>query len=130
VSPTDIVSERVPPVPQRLEEARLLRKQALERCRERAFEDCIRGLDKARALDPIGDEAEAIQSARAAARATQSPEPPNEPLPDPSAAPAPSPSTAPSARDDDSKSAPRRRTSPTSEAPEPKPPEVKRGNQK
>lgn len=114
----EIVPERAMRVPERVEEARGLREKAIERCRERAFEDCLKGLDQARALDPIGDEAEAIQSARAAARDAFAPKPPEPaPEPAPSTAPAPSASAAPSPS-----SAPRgRRTSITSEGPMPKP---------
>jgi hypothetical protein len=147
----DIVPERADRAPRKLDEARELRERALERCRERAFEDCLRGLDKARALDPIGDDAETIQNARAAARDALSPEPTEpEPAPPPSASaePAPSPSSKPErswaprpAPTDyqpppdptDYQPPPRsppRRTRATSEEPTPKPPPEERGGQK
>jgi len=64
-------------IPAPIEEARLLRDRALEKCAARAFEACLAGLDQARALDPLGDAASTIQEARSAAgRAQQSiPEP-------------------------------------------------------
>jgi hypothetical protein len=124
----EIVPERAMRIPEKVEEAHGLREKALERCRERAFEDCLKGLDQARALDPVGDDAEAIQSARAAARAALEPKAP-EPLPEPepSAMPAPSTSAAPSPS-----SAPRSRRTITSEGPAPKPAptESHRGKQK
>jgi len=91
----DLVPERAERAPGKLDEAMSLRERALERCSERAFEDCIRGLDRARSLDPVGDDAEVIQNARAAARKALSPEPPEpearepEPTAVPSAPPAP-----------------------------------------
>jgi DNA-directed RNA polymerase specialized sigma24 family protein len=118
----DLVPERAERAPRKLDEAMTLRERALERCRERAFEDCIRGLDEARTLDPIGDEAEVIQDARAAAREALSPEPPD---PEPTAVPTSSAAPAPSG------SAPPRRPAPgphrsslTSEPPVPKPPSM------
>jgi DNA-directed RNA polymerase specialized sigma24 family protein len=114
----DLVPERAERGPRKVDEARELRERALERCRERAFEECIRGLDKARSLDPVGDDAEVIQNARAAAHDALSPEPLEpEPTPSSSAAPAPSASSA----------IPRRgphRSSLTSEAPMPKAPSM------
>jgi RNA polymerase sigma factor (sigma-70 family) len=74
------------------ERARAMRDAALERCGAGAWEACVKGLDDARALDPVGDEASAVQEARAAAARRGAPEPP------PSAEPAPSPSAVPSAR--------------------------------
>lgn len=119
----DRVPERAERAPGKLEEAMGLRERALERCRERAFEDCIRGLDKARDLDAVGDESEIIQNARAAAHAALSPEP--EPEPEPTVVPSSTAAPTPSA------SAPPRRTAPgprrsslTSEAPAPKPPSI------
>lgn len=49
------------------EQARDIRKGALRACEERAFEECMRGLDRARELDPEGDRAPEVQGARRAA---------------------------------------------------------------
>lgn len=110
----EIAPERAERTPRALEDARALRDRALERCRARAFDECLKGLDEARALDPVGDGAEAVQDARAAARAALEPNPPEpvEPAPSASSPAPPSPSTEPA------KTAPapkRQRTSITSE---------------
>lgn len=83
---------RTEPAPQEIarevapdERARELRRVALERCHAGDFVPCLRGLDEARAIDPVGDEASAIQEARAAAARALAPVP----SPTPSAAPAP-----------------------------------------
>jgi hypothetical protein len=123
----DMIPERAERAPRKVDEARGLREHALERCREKAFEDCLRDLDRARALDPVGDEAEAIQNARVAARAALSPEPP-EPEPEPAPTPSASATPAPSASATPPRHAPSR-TSVTSEAPSPKPP-AERSDQK
>jgi len=121
----ELVPERAERAPGKLDEAMSLRERALERCRERAFEDCIRGLDRARALDPVGDDAEGIHNARAAARQALSPEPPEPEAPEPEPTAVPSAAPVPSAS-----AAPRRtapgphRSSLTSEAPAPKAPSI------
>jgi len=125
----DLVPERAERAPGKLDEATSLREHALERCRERAFEDCVRGLDKARTLDPVGDEAEVVQNARAAAREALSPQSvPDVPEPEPTAAPSASAAPLPSAAPAPSATPVRRRklpkTSDTSEAPLPKPPSM------
>ena len=50
-----------------LERARVLRQDALQRCADGAYPECIAALDQARALDPSGEHASAIREARAAA---------------------------------------------------------------
>lgn len=120
-----LVPERAERAPGKLDEAMGLRERALERCRERAFEDCIRGLDRARVLDPVGDDAEVIQNARTAARRALSPEPPEpEPTPAPSSSAAPEPSARPAPSAAPAPSARRRlpKTIDTSEGPTPTPP--------
>lgn len=77
----DVVRENAP-----LELARKLRRTALERCRDAAFEDCIAGLDRARALDPAGDSALEVVEARRGANSRLSPAPSEQ-------APAPLPSS-------------------------------------
>jgi DNA-directed RNA polymerase specialized sigma24 family protein len=64
-SPAPIASTT--PVPTPFERARALRDAALERCGAGAWKECLEKLDEARKLDPVGDEARAIQEARAAA---------------------------------------------------------------
>jgi DNA-directed RNA polymerase specialized sigma24 family protein len=62
--------------PDDAEQARTLREQALRECRERAWKDCLRDLDAARELDPIGDRAPDVERSREEAeRALRAPEP-------------------------------------------------------
>lgn len=71
-----------------------LRRAALERCNQKAWDECLDGLDRARALDPNGDAAKDVVDARKAAGEAKS------------APPAPSdsaPAPVPSARTNDSK---------------------------
>ncbi len=65
-----------------------LRRAALERCQSGGAQRCLDGLDRARALDPKGDAAPEVVSARAAAEARLASAP--SATPTPSAAPAPS----------------------------------------
>jgi len=58
-----IAHERVVP----LERARLLRQGALEQCAAGQFQECVAGLDQAKALDPTGDRAQVVSEARSAA---------------------------------------------------------------
>lgn len=51
-----------------LDRARSLRADALEKCERGAWQPCLEGLDQARALDPIGDQAPEIGAARARAQ--------------------------------------------------------------
>lgn len=109
-SPEDIARE-VPPD----EQARELRRVALERCQARDFAACLDGLDRARAIDPVGDEASAIQEARAAARGALAPKP------SPSTGPTPLPRDS----KEDVKAPPRTKSAPVDSAPrtnEPPPP--------
>lgn len=55
---------------------RAMRREALERCAERQWEPCLRGLDGAKLLDPIGDDDPAVIDARAAANQVQPVAPP------------------------------------------------------
>ncbi len=70
------------PVPE-ADRAQQLREHGLEQCAAANFEECLRALDEAKSLDPIGDEAGAIRDARAAAARALSPNP--KPSADPSA---------------------------------------------
>jgi RNA polymerase sigma factor (sigma-70 family) len=51
-----------------LDQAKLLRKSALDACAADRFDECIRGLDQAKDLDPAGDETPEVQSAREKAK--------------------------------------------------------------
>ena len=79
------IAREVPPD----ERARELRRIALERCQARDFAPCLEGLDRAKAIDPVGDEALAIQEARAAAARGQAPAPSAAPAPEPAPSAAP-----------------------------------------
>ncbi|HEX3774824.1 MAG TPA: sigma factor [Polyangiaceae bacterium] len=79
--------------------ARALRDQALERCANAHYDECLRGLDQAKALDPIGEQASAVQAARAAAARAVSPAPNSTLVPEPSShTSTPSPKSAPPAK--------------------------------
>lgn len=65
------------------ERARALREQGLERCAANDYAECVRALDEAKAIDPVGDQASAITEARAAAARARTNAP--APSPDPSA---------------------------------------------
>lgn len=67
-----------------LEKAKLLRAEALKACDEGAFDRCLKGLDEAKALDPIGDNAQEVVWARKKANLVKEP---------PTPAPVPSTST-------------------------------------
>lgn len=91
--------ERVAPE----ERARSLRRAALEECKNQRFRRCIDGLDRARALDPKGDETSDVREARRVAGEHLAPPPPPEPVP--SAAPvvpSSSPLSIPSSTSSDS----------------------------
>jgi DNA-directed RNA polymerase specialized sigma24 family protein len=95
-APRDPVADPgVRPVPSealpRIEPAWRLRRDALAACDRGAWDVCVSGLDRAKALDPVGDSEPRVQEARAAAEAALHPVP---------VAPAPTvvPSSAPSAR--------------------------------
>lgn len=110
-APPPVASSAPGPTP--LDEARKLRDAALERCGASAWDECVRGLDHARALDPVGDEAEAVQEARAVAARARLPEMPS-PTPSATEAPVPSASAAPSPPRAVPTSAPRPPTAPRS----------------
>jgi RNA polymerase sigma factor (sigma-70 family) len=63
--PPVIARETVSP----LDRAQALRENALEQCRAAAFQQCLAGLDQAKALDPAGDSTDSVNAARAAAQA-------------------------------------------------------------
>jgi DNA-directed RNA polymerase specialized sigma24 family protein len=86
--PPEIAEEIRPPVSPMMDEARELRRLAFEKCRAQAFEECLKGLDSARELDPKGDAATEVVEQRAAARRALDARVP---------VPAPSPSSSPPA---------------------------------
>lgn len=57
----------VPEPPSSIERARALRADALEKCKHAEWAGCLEGLDRARGLDPVGDQAPAIGAARSQA---------------------------------------------------------------
>jgi RNA polymerase sigma factor (sigma-70 family) len=75
---------------------RELRRVALERCNGGDAQQCLDGLDRARALDPKGDAAPEVVGARSAAAARLAPAP--SALPVPSARPSPGPAPTLSAK--------------------------------
>jgi len=83
--PTAITPE--PSARPELRRADELRRGATERCAHREYEECLRSLDAAKALDPTGDHAEKVQSMRAAAEAALAPRPAPDSLEDPKPAP-------------------------------------------
>jgi len=92
------LKSRTAPAPQEIarevppdEQVREIRRIALERCHAGDFAPCLEGLDRAKAIDPIGDEASAIQEARAAAARKLAPAPS---APAPSAVPSAPPTTS------------------------------------
>jgi RNA polymerase sigma factor (sigma-70 family) len=88
---------RPEPLPTPDQQARELRRMALERCRNGEDAPCLEGLDRARALDPRGDARPEIVDARRAAAAHLATPPSPSALPVPSATPIPTALTAPSA---------------------------------
>ena len=82
--------------PTPLEVAKKTRRDALERCKAAAWDECERGLDAAQAVDPAGESDPEVRSARDALRAVRNPPP--APSATPSATPidtAPVPTTPP-----------------------------------
>jgi DNA-directed RNA polymerase specialized sigma24 family protein len=59
----------LPEPPNAIERARVLRADALERCKREEWAGCLDGLDQARGLDPVGDQAPAVGAARSQAAA-------------------------------------------------------------
>jgi len=83
--PADVPPSIARETPSPFERARSLRQNALQRCAEGAYPECIAGLDQAKALDPSGEEASAIGDARrAAANAARGPLIPDRPAGSPS----------------------------------------------
>ena len=71
-----------PEPPSSIERARALRADALEKCTREDWAGCLEGLDLARGLDPVGDQAPAVDAARSQAkdgllRDSLPPEPPS-----------------------------------------------------
>ena len=58
----------VPEPPSSIERARALRADALDRCQREDWAGCLEGLDQARGLDPVGDQAPAVGAARTQAQ--------------------------------------------------------------
>jgi DNA-directed RNA polymerase specialized sigma24 family protein len=56
-----------PEPPNSIERARSLRADALEKCKREDWAGCLEGLDQARGLDPVGDQAPAVGAARSQA---------------------------------------------------------------
>lgn len=56
-----------PEPPSSIERARALRDDAIAKCKREDWAGCLEGLDQARGLDPVGDQAPAIGAARAQA---------------------------------------------------------------
>jgi RNA polymerase sigma factor (sigma-70 family) len=84
--------------PSAAESARRLREAALSACRAGEWRPCLVGLDRARALDPLGDSAEVVQSARLGAARALNPSPTPTATPNPSAPPRPSATPNPPAK--------------------------------
>jgi DNA-directed RNA polymerase specialized sigma24 family protein len=95
----------LPEPPDSIDRARSLRADALEKCKREDWAGCLEGLDQARGLDPVGDQAPEIGAARSQASdglkqnnvAPDATTPPKglvpAPKPSPSGATAPAPST-------------------------------------
>lgn len=65
-----------PEIESPLDRARAMRAEALEKCERGEWQLCLDGLDAARALDPVGDQAKEIGAAREKAkRALEAPKP-------------------------------------------------------
>lgn len=113
--PEDIAREVVP-TPSPEDRAAELRHEGLRLCKDEEWQRCLDALDRAQAIDPVGDTAEKIQEARRAAARGLAPEPPNEPEPQ---------ETAPDSKD--SKPTPQKGQAPvpTSAPPTAKPPAPK-----
>jgi len=58
-----------------LDRAKFMRAEALERCGMGEYQRCLEGLDQAKALDPVGDAAPEVKSAREAASRALNPPP-------------------------------------------------------
>lgn len=58
-----------------LERAKLLRAEAIKLCDEGAYDRCLKGLDEAKALDPVGDSAQDVVWARKKASLAKDPPP-------------------------------------------------------
>lgn len=85
----DEAKKHTPPeiAPDPIAEAVELRRVALDRCAKNDWDPCLKGLDEAAKLDPVGDSAPAVKKAREDAA--------NAKLPPPAPSPSPSPSSTP-----------------------------------
>jgi len=118
--PNDIAREM--PTPE--QRAAELRRRALERCDAADWTPCLKGLDEAKALDPVGDEAARVREARAAAgRALAPPAPEQSAPPKSKAAPVPTPRNAPVPTE-----APKKVPPPVKEPPAPEKKALPKGN--
>jgi hypothetical protein len=81
----DLAHVEVHPTP--VERAQVLRHEALDACQKEQWQNCLDTLERAKQLDPKGDETSAVQEARAGASAALRPAP--APVPSSSSAPAP-----------------------------------------
>jgi DNA-directed RNA polymerase specialized sigma24 family protein len=72
--PEDIAREVVP-TPSPEDRAAELRHEGLRLCKDEKWQHCLDALDRAKAIDPVGDTAEKIQEARRAAARGLAPEP-------------------------------------------------------
>ncbi|HET7541404.1 MAG TPA: sigma factor [Polyangiaceae bacterium] len=73
LSPAVVVPNIAPEPGLPLEQARLLRQSGLQHCVAGAYPECIAALDRAKSLDPEGENASAIREARAAAARAEQP---------------------------------------------------------
>jgi len=75
-NPEPPVVPAVPAVPDdSLSRAKVARDAALEHCKQSQWNECLRGLDDAKILDPAGENAPAVKSARDAAEKALAPPP-------------------------------------------------------
>ncbi len=74
----DIAREKVPNA---LERARDIRERALDKCDNALWDDCLRGLDEAKQLDPAGDSTPRVGAARANAQRSRGSKGKSGPLP-------------------------------------------------
>ncbi|MET0792658.1 MAG: sigma-70 family RNA polymerase sigma factor [Polyangiaceae bacterium] len=80
------------------QQGREARREALRRCKRAEDQQCLEGLDRARALDPTGDAAAEVVNARRAAAARLTPPPAPLPSSSSSVTPAPTASARPNRR--------------------------------
>ena len=118
--PTEAPIARDLPADPAIAEGHELRRVALERCVAKAWDDCLKGLDDAKRLDPAGDAQDDVVAARKAAAEAQNPPPPPSATPTSSVAP-PAPTTPTKLVDTKVAPAPRTSSDSTATPPAPKP---------